>query len=203
MMVDLIRNAVNRLKKVSIGVWFVCALVVLVGGWLIAVTTKSPSAEELQRRADHEYYQRYNKFLQGEKTPEYDSKTYDIMKLDGRYFLVPRAYSSAFGFTFFWPKELESFYRSTVSRDEAFNTKRNLAAVLVFMSSKRSSDYQKLTTLDHHECMNPANIPLRFKWNEIIIGFVLEDRGLLKEWPKICQEAIRILGLVKEVKNHE
>ena len=53
MMADLIRNAVNRLKKVSIGVWFVCALVVLVGGWLVAVITKPPSQG---KRTMHDFY---------------------------------------------------------------------------------------------------------------------------------------------------
>ncbi len=73
MMANLIRSAVNRLKKVSIGVWFVCVLVILVGGWLIAVITKPPSAVQLQREADHYYEEHYNAFLPGEKTPEYDS----------------------------------------------------------------------------------------------------------------------------------
>lgn len=148
---NIMKKLRDRLKAVSIEVWLVCALAVLAGGWLIAAITKPLSAEELQRRADHEYTERYDKFQLGEKTPEHDSKTYGMIKRDGRYFLVPRSYSSAFGFSFFWPKELESFYRSTVSRDEVFNRKRNLAAVLVFMDSNRSSDYQKLTTLDHHE----------------------------------------------------
>jgi len=199
-MINLMASLRKRLKAVSLSAWLVCALVVLIGGWLIAVITKPPSAEQLQRNAEHEYYQRYNKFLPGEKTPEYDYKIYSMIKRDGRYFLVPRSYSGVFGFSFFWPKKLESFYRFTVSKDEDFNRKRNLAAVLVFMHSKRSSDYQKLTSLDYHECMSPAKIPLRFKWNEIIIGFVLEDRDLLKEWPQICQEALNILDQVKEVK---
>ena len=73
-MVDLIRSTIERLKAVSAGVWFVCALVVLVGGWLIAVITKPPSAAQLQSEAELEYYQRYNKFLPGEKTPEYNSR---------------------------------------------------------------------------------------------------------------------------------
>jgi hypothetical protein len=104
-MINLMASLRKRLKAVSLGAWLVCALAVLIGGWLIAVITKPPSAEQLQMNAEHEYYQRYNKFLPGEKTPEYDYKKYHMIKKDGRYFIIPRDYGTFNGVAFYWPSK--------------------------------------------------------------------------------------------------
>jgi hypothetical protein len=201
-MINLIASLRKRLKAVSLSAWLVCALIVLIGGWLIAVITQPPSAEQLQRNAEHEYYQRYNKFLPDEKTPEYDYKLYSMIKRDGRYFLVPRSYSGVFGFSFFWPKELESFYRFTVSKDEDFNRKRNLAAVLVFIESKRfRNGHINLAKIAKgaEACVPESENNQVFLWNGLIVWFRFDDIHLA-DWPKICQEALRILDQVKEVK---
>ena len=199
-MVDLIRSTIERLKAVSAGVWFVCALVVLVGGWLVAVITKPPSAAQLQRNAELEYYQRYNKFVQGEKTPEYDSKTYHIIKRDGRYFLIPRDYGGFNGVAFYWPSKTPySLLIKGSAEDDGGKSE-----ITVFIKSKIEAysppDQPKIDLSTPESCDAPVGTPKRWKRLVITLSF---DNSHDKDWPQICLEIVRILSLVKEVKNHE
>ena len=199
-MVDLIRSTIERLKAVSAGVWFVCALVVLVGGWLIAVITKPPSAAQLQRNAELEYYQRYNKFLPSEKTPEYDSKTYHIIKKDGRYFIIPRDYGGFNGIAFYWPSKTP-YTLLIKGRAEDDGGK---SQITVFIESKRfrisNPDQPKIDLSNPESCSAPLGTPK--SWNGLIVWLRFDDSHD-KDWPQICLEIVRILSLVKEVKNHE
>ena len=200
MMADLIRSAVNRLKKVSIGVWFVCALVILVGGWLIAVITEPPSAVQLQREADHYYQEHYNAFLQGEKTPEYDHKTYHIIKRDGRYFIIPRDYGTFNGVAFYWPSKTPYTLLIKGSAEDDGGK----SEITVFIKSKIEAysppDQPKIDLSTPESCDAPVGTPKRWKGLVIALRF---DNSHDKDWPQICLEIVRILSLVKEVKNHE
>ena len=198
MMADLIRSAVNRLKKVSIGVWFVCVLVILVGGWLIAVITKPPSAVQLQREADHYYQEHYNAFLQGEKTPEYDHKTYHIIKRDGRYFIIPRDYGTFNGVAFYWPSKTPYTLLIKGSAEDDGGK----SEITVFIESKRFGNPNVLVTNSEKACVPEKMKNQNFLWNGLTVRFRFDDIHLA-DWPQICQETIRILSLVKEVKNHE
>ncbi len=199
-MVDLIRSTIERLKAVSVGVWFVCALVVLVGGWLIAVITKPPSAVQLQREADHYYEEHYNAFLPGEKTPEYDYKTYHIIKRDGRYFIIPRDYGGFNGVAFYWPSKTPySLLIKGSAEDDGGKSQ-----ITVFIKSKIKAnsppDQPKIDLSTPESCDAPVGTPKRWKGLVITLSF---DNSHDKDWPQICLEIVRILSLVKEVKNHE
>ncbi len=199
-MVDLIRSTIERLKAVSAGVWFVCALVVLVGGWLIAVITKPPSAVQLQREADHYYEEHYNAFLPGEKTPEYDYKTYHIIKRDGRYFIIPRDYGGFNGVAFYWPSKTPySLLIKGSAEDDGGKSE-----ITVFIKSKIEAysppDQPKIDLSTPESCDAPVGTPKRWKGLVIALRF---DSSHHKDWPQICLEIVRILSLVKEVKNHE
>ena len=197
MMADLIRSAVNRLKKVSIGVWFVCALVVLVGGWLVAVITKPPSAAQLQRNAELEYYQRYNKFLPGEKRPEYDYKSYHIIKKDGRYFIIPRDYGGFNGIAFYWPSKTPySLLIKGSAEDDGGKSQ-----ITVFIESKRfGNGHLNLAAMAKgaEACVPERENNQIFLWNGLIVRFRFDDIHLT-DWPQICLETLRILDQINEV----
>jgi hypothetical protein len=197
-MINLIASLRKRLKAVSLSAWLVCVLVVLIGGWLIAVITKPPSTEQLQRNAEHEYYQRYNKFLPGEKTPEYDYKKYHMIKKDGRYFIIPRDYGTFNGVAFYWPSKTPySLLKKGSAEDDGGNSQ-----ITVFIESKRfGSGHINLATMAKgaEACVPEKENNQVFLWNGLIVWFRFDDIHLA-DWPQICQEALRILDQVKEVK---
>lgn len=197
-MINLMASLRKRLKAVSLGAWLVCALAVLIGGWLIAVITKPPSAEQLQRNAEHEYYQRYNKFLPGEKTPEYDYKKYHMIKKDGRYFIIPRDYGTFNGVAFYWPSKTPySLLKKGSAEDDGGNSQ-----ITVFIESKRfrNGHINLATIVKGAEACVPENENNQvFLWNGLIVWFRFDDIHLA-DWPQICQETLRILDQVKEIK---
>jgi hypothetical protein len=199
-MINLMASLRKRIKAVSLSAWLVCALVVLIGGWLIAVITKPPSAAQLQRNAELEYYQRYNKFLPGEKTPEYDYKKYHMIKKDGRYFIIPRDYGTFNGVAFYWPSKTP-YSLLIKGGDEDDGGK---SQITVFIESKRfrisNPDQPKIDLSTPESCDAPVGTPKR--WNGLVV-WLRFDSSHDKDWPKICLEIVRILSLVKEVKNHE
>lgn len=134
-----------------------------------------------------------------EKLPVYDNKKYRLMKIDYRYFLVPREYVGNFSFYFFWPAELQEEYSKAVYKNSEDIKKRTKAQVTVFFKSK-------------YEIYNDVNLPLIDEichrkvydsasfWNGIVIGISFDRQSYSHEWPAICQETLRILNLVREVK---
>jgi hypothetical protein len=177
---------------------------VLIGGWLIAVITKPPRAVQLQREAEHEYDQRYNNFLPNEVIPDYDGFKMGLVKRDGRYFLIPREYWSAYGFTFHWllggGNNLKKYSGGVHSIEkEKQQMPYQKSAVAVYMNSRKAPDYNVLPTLSSDLCVSPAPDRLRFRWRGIILG-VETDSSNWADWPKICQETLLILDQVKEVK---
>lgn len=65
-----------------------------------------------------------------EKLPVYDNKKYGLMKIDYRYFLVPREYAQYRSFSFLWPSKtpLMSSHQFTENEKKYFLT---LMVVLV------------------------------------------------------------------------
>lgn len=134
-----------------------------------------------------------------EKLPIYDSKKYGLIKIDYRYFLVPREYWSSYGFDFFWPTSLQHEYSTAIYKNQFDIEKRNKAVIEVFIESKYYSIstqiYRDLSSND--SCYQPRGTTLR--WNGLIIWPRFDD-GFQKDWPAICKEIVHILNLVKEVK---
>lgn len=133
-----------------------------------------------------------------EKSPIYDNQKYRLMKIDYRYFLVPKEYGGDKSFSFYWPSSLQKEYSTAIYHNQIDIQKRNKATIYVMMISKHSYRYHK--ALNNHNqkkfCMFPAK---SFLWNDIIISLDF-DQINLRDWPAICQETLRILNLVKEVK---
>lgn len=204
-MSNLMKNLRDRLKAVSIEVWLVCALAVLAGGWLIAVITKPPSAEQLQRRADLYYEERYNNFFPGEAIPDYDGFKMGLVKRDGRYFLIPRDYWSAYGFTFYWPlgeknnlkKHSESDLNPVEKERQQMLYRKSVVAV--YMKSWKSPDYNVLPILNRDLCIIPAPNRLRFRWRGIVLRIETDSDNRI-DWPRICQHTLHILDQIQELK---
>ena len=159
-----------------------------------------PSTVQLQREARHEYDQRHNKFLLGEKTPEYDSKTYHIIKRDGRYFLIPRDYGGFNGVAFYWPSKTP--YTLLINGSAEDDGGKSQITVFIKSKIKANSppDQPKIDLSTPESCDAPVGTPKRWKSLVIALRF---DSSHHKDWPQICLEIVRILSLVKEVKNHE
>ena len=90
----------QQLKTVRLGVWILCVFIIYVGGTVIDILITPMSASEMAWREERYYDNHYNRTQPNEKTPVYDYKKYHMIKLDGRYFLIPRAYGGFEGVAF-------------------------------------------------------------------------------------------------------
>lgn len=137
-----------------------------------------------------------------EKLPVYDNKKYGLMKIDYRYFLVPREYAQDKSFSFLWPSKtpLMSSYQFTKNEKKILSNPNgdvgNTIVITAFFYVKES---QNTSIPIGYKACNYNNYTA-FIWNSLVIGVRYDKKLHSKDWPSICQETLRILNLVKEVK---
>ena len=194
------KSLLPQIKIMLLGILVVCVCVFifLIGWRLFSFITAPKSPEQLERDADLEYYQRYNKFLLGEKTPEYDYKTYHMIKRDGRYFIIPRSYGTFNGVAFYWPSKTPYSLLKKGSAEDDWGK----SEITVFIESKRFGNPNVSVTNSEKACVPEKMRNQSFLWNGLIVRFRFDDIHLA-DWPKICQETLRILDQVKELKHEQ
>lgn len=189
------------LKTVRFGVWFLCFFIIYVGVCFIHSLNTPISESEIADREAQRYENFYNKVRPNENLPKYDYNAWGLLKRDGRYFLIPKEYAGASGFSFFWPLSLQKEYSTAIYDNQIDIQRRNKAIVVVYMDSKimgyTNPNAPRFDLAKEESCYAPIGASKR--WNGLVIGARLDDSHL-KDWPQICLEIVRILRLVKEVK---
>lgn len=187
------------LKTVRFGVWFLCISIIYVGVRYINFLNTPKNENKIESREAQRYDNLYNKPHPNDKIPIYDYSAWGLVKRDGRYFLIPKEYAGVSGFSFFWPSKIpHSLYKQGDEAD------RDKALIQVFMESGYSSigtEVKSLGITDKNICHQ--NYYTAFYWNNILIFMIFAKKTHEQDWALICAETLRILSLVKEVKNHD
>ncbi len=189
-----------QLKTVRLGVWFLCVFIIYMGVCGIHFLNTPMSENQIASREAKRYNDVYNKVQPSEKVPVYDYQRYHHIKLDNRFFLIPRVYGGFEGVVFYWPLGIyEKFRNLRGPMNAGLAQEMNEATIEVFMESKYFGRSDYILKSPEKACLPENQNEQNFLWNGLKIHFRF-DESHQKDWPKICLEALRILNQVKEVK---
>lgn len=190
---------VNNLKKVRLRVWFLCIFIAYLGVCFIHFLNTPISESKIADQEALRYDNIYNKVRPNEKLPKYDYNAWGLLKRDGRYFLIPKEYAGASGFSFFWPLSLQKEYSTAIYHNQIDIQRRNKASIQVFMNSKYFGRPDYIYKLPQQSCV-PENMQEQgFLWNGLKIHFRFDEKHQ-KDWSQICLTSLRILNQIKEIK---
>jgi hypothetical protein len=162
--------------------------------------------QQQEQIAANQYAQEGAKWQPKDQFPEVDVKKYFILKLDYRFFAIPREYGDSHWISFYWPKNMQKIYRGAVSGEKNFNDSRRKSSITIFLQSSHSwgghfLNKKALDLSDESTCYQP--IGALKSWSGLYL-FMRFDDSHIKDWPQICLEIRRILTQeVKEVTHHD